>query len=310
MSAGEWCLIESDPGVFTELLKGFGVRGVQVEELYSLDEQQFEVLRPVLGLIFLFKWRKEDEAVGTPVSDENVFFAQQVITNACATQALVNMLLNVADPKVDLGKILEEYKEFTKDFDPVNRGLTMSNSEMIRDVHNSFTRPTLYELDQKRSKGEDNYHFVSYVPIKGKVYELDGLRETPLEVATVKEGGDWLEAVRPILLSRMEKHSEGEITFNLMAVVSDRKEEYIRRITELSEKEMMTDEDAQIINDLQIRIDNEDEKMKRYKTENARRRHDYLPFIVELMKAMAKEGKLVPFMEEAYFFSNASYLLY
>ena len=29
----EWCLIESDPGVFTELLKGFGLYKVFTREL-------------------------------------------------------------------------------------------------------------------------------------------------------------------------------------------------------------------------------------------------------------------------------------
>lgn len=35
---GGWSLTESDPGVFTGILKELGVKNLEVEELYGLDE--------------------------------------------------------------------------------------------------------------------------------------------------------------------------------------------------------------------------------------------------------------------------------
>lgn len=71
------------------------------------------------------------------------------------------------------------------------KGLTFSNSDVIRDVHNSFSRHQIVEFDQKASKqDEDVFHFISYVPINGKVNprlpEIDLIGWTP----TVWEGRD------------------------------------------------------------------------------------------------------------------------
>ncbi|KAK2193901.1 hypothetical protein NP493_6g05035 [Ridgeia piscesae] len=306
-SAGEWCLIESDPGVFTELIKGFGVKGVQVEELWSLDPEHFEKIRPVQGLIFLFKWKADDEPQGSVVHDtrrQSIFFAKQVINNACATQAIISILLNCAHEDLQLGGTLTTFKEFAQSFDPATKGLALSNSDVIREVHNSFARQQMFEFDQKDSKKDDDvFHFVGYLPIDGRLYELDGLKEGPIDLGAIPPTKDWIDVVRPIIERRIQKYSEGEIHFNLMAIVSDRKMIYQRRIDEILKKTqesgMETDELTSEIHQLQILMKDEEMKMQKYKTENIRRRHNYMPFIMELLKALAKEGKLVEMVEKA-----------
>jgi ubiquitin carboxyl-terminal hydrolase L5 len=332
MATGEWCLIESDPGVFTELIRGFGVLGVQVEELWSLDEQSFDNIKPVHGLVFLYKWRPEETIQGSIVEDsrlKDIFFARQEIKNACATQAILSVLLNISHGDVELGATLSEFKEFASSFTPTDRGLCLTNSEPIRKVHNSFARQQMFELDDSLAKkDEDVFHFVSYIPINGRLYEMDGLKKGPIDHGLCDQT-DWLKSVKPILEKRIQSYTAGEIHFNLMAIVSDRRKIYEKEIAKLDAKKELAAQKIQSLlagdvgeameddlpNDpesLQLVIEesettaaelyqsiaNENARIEAYRLENIRRRHNYLPLIMGLLKVLARKGKLVPLCEE------------
>lgn len=313
MSASDWCLIESDPGCFTELIRGFGVTNVIVEELYGLSEQNFQNMHPIYGLIFLFKWQKADDSKADIVRDsrmERLFFAKQVINNACATQAIISILLNAPvkksdkdDVGIELGETLQNFKEFSKDFDPTMKGLALSNSDVIRLVHNTFARQQTFEFDSKQAdKDDDVFHFISYIPFEGRLYELDGLREGPVDLGVIPDGTDWIQTARPMIEKRMQQYSEDEIQFNLMAVVGDKMPMYKKKLAELEQQlssGMVTDTLELQINELRHLIAEQEAKMKAYKIENIRRKHNHLPLIMEILKKLSSESKLMPLVAQA-----------
>lgn len=246
-----WLELESDPGLFTLLLEDFGVKGVQVEEIYDLQKS---LEGPVYGFIFLFRWieerrsrRKIVDEIDSFVKDEevvnNIFFAQQMVPNSCATHALLSVLLNC--PDIHLGATLSRLKAHTSGMCPENKGWAIGNTPELAKAHNSHAMPQAKRrLDKSASSGGvstgrytgEAFHFVSYVPIHGKLFELDGLKPFPMDHGPWGEKEDWTEKFRRVITDRLgitAGEPYHDIRFNLMAVVPDRRIALTRKIKTL-----------------------------------------------------------------------------
>ena len=142
----------------------------------------------------MFKWVSETEKRDTLTDyDPELFFANQVINNACATQAILSILMNRATD-IDLGDELNNMRSFSTGLPSREKGLTIGNSEKIRVAHNSFTRqePFIMDEDTKPAgKSDEVYHFISFVPFKNQLYELDGLQPGPISYGECSED-TWL----------------------------------------------------------------------------------------------------------------------
>ncbi|KAG8802209.1 hypothetical protein FRC17_006473 [Serendipita sp. 399] len=238
-----YAVVESDPFVFTSMMQRLGVIGVQAEEVLSLE--LIESISQPYGFILCFKWEKDSYAPEDYLSEEDdteiPWFAQQLSNDSCATLSIVNVLMNCTD--IELGPTLSMFKAFTTKMDPTMRGLSIVNSTELRNVHNSFARPadlraslskiTAETIEsgkaQKKPRGRkskkakdeppDSYHFLSYVPYRGRVWEMDGLKRAPLECGEIEKDQPWVEAVLPALRTRIEGFSRnGSISFTLLAI--------------------------------------------------------------------------------------------
>ena len=190
-----------DPFARSELLKTLGVPLV-VDDLYSLDPESLAQFQPLHALIFLFKWVSgqsgEPSSGGQYDPEFPGFFAHQVVNNACATLAVMNAIANI--PGLQMGEQLAELFSFTTGMDPQTSGMAITSSDWLREAHNSLSPPSAISLDgllDPPKTSEDAYHFVVYIPYAGAVYELDGLKQSPVRHGGYSESGEgWLAKAR------------------------------------------------------------------------------------------------------------------
>jgi len=189
-------------------------------------------------------------------------------------------------------------------------------------------------MEEKKATEEDDdvYHFISYIYFDGGLYELDGLKPGPINLGQCTKD-DWLDKAFPVIQKRIEKYSRSEIRFNLMAIIKNRKVMYTQQIDNLQKQQIQIDQQikelqipkglesmdidsthqsitndeliakkAQIedqLNTIKRKVEVEEEKFKNWKVENIRRKHNYIPFLVNLLKILAEKEELIPLIQKA-----------
>ena len=140
--------------VFNVMLREWGVRGIQVNEVVPLDAVFDSPPSSTFGLIFLSRYstnNKEKQDIAIP---QGLWFANQVrkttfsilhcstlnrsqtSTFSCATVALMNILSNLEN--VNLGPEMSQFFTATNDMSSKDKGLALHAFEHVRKVHNSF----------------------------------------------------------------------------------------------------------------------------------------------------------------------------
>ncbi|KAF1946630.1 ubiquitin carboxyl-terminal hydrolase 2 [Clathrospora elynae] len=136
-----FCDIESEPAYFSVILREMGVQGLTVREVLTMDQDylQEHIPQPIYGCILIFHYREfgnDDQADECP---KDVWFANQLpAQNSCATLAMINILMNSTD--VVIGEYLNQFKNFTSDFTPYQRGEALASFDFVKRIHNSFAK--------------------------------------------------------------------------------------------------------------------------------------------------------------------------
>lgn len=240
----------------------------------------------IYGLIFLSRWAAQETENETTEAPTGVWFANQTLSNSCASVALMNIINNHAI--VNLGEALNDFRSSTLSMTPKNRGLALDRFDHVRNVHNSFAtdfdkmnvdlrlkqdiafaerkkkaarskRPRKKRKDDEESfEDESGFHFVAYVPAGGLIWRMDGLERFPRKLGSFGEGDSWIAVVLPELEAQLASATTYALEYSLLSLTA------------------MTDTSS---------VEADQAKM-------ARTRENWGPFLAQLIKIHAAKGDL------------------
>ncbi|KAF1817642.1 cysteine proteinase [Eremomyces bilateralis CBS 781.70] len=210
-----WVKLQGEPWAFNALMRHFGLANLRWIQATALDYNGFidsQALPDGTRLYAMIVVGRPYWALDKgqrPYHRPGIWFANQLITDACGTIALMKVLGNLPDGLID-SEQMAEFFATTESHNQVQRGEDITGFEDLRSAHNACARKmemfmqdakviTGYTPNARKGRpgpkslgetsnvppGEINLtqgtleHFVAYSPIGNQLWYLNGLDEWP-----------------------------------------------------------------------------------------------------------------------------------
>jgi len=198
-SQQRWLPIESNPDVMNKFLHSCGLRKDQwaVTDVFGLDETLLAMLpQPVLSLMLLFPINvryteycnemAKSMKTSKHETSKDLYYMKQTIGNACGTVAMIHAVANNRD-RINLNddSALKKFLDSTMNKTPLERAVALEEDDRICAIHDQVAKEGQTSAPNLEDKVD--YHYVAFVENGGNLYELDGRKDSPINLGPTKK---------------------------------------------------------------------------------------------------------------------------
>ena len=240
----QWRSLESNPEIFNSMTCDLlnvpePHPTLEWSDIFSLDGMHICEKTRLVALVFLYHVdiEKGDEKasdkggeklMGDDVKEvpQELWYTRQIIGNACGTIGLLHALMNQPEPLVRSvnsetyqASLLYRLKCETKISNPMDRAHKI---KMLKDVHQKYTTQGQTQVESQEEADNVQLHFICFVSVDGKVWELDGRKQGPVcHGAVDPEASDGLmkRAAEVIQHNFVARHAS--LQFSLLGLFTD-----------------------------------------------------------------------------------------
>lgn len=236
----KWLPLESNPSVLNDFSYALGLSTAYAwSDIFGFDDELLAMVPPnCRAVVLLFpitdkserfqKEEREEIENGKRANEvsSNVYYMKQTVGNACGTigvfHAIMNnredVLTNQNEEEEENKNYFRRFFEKTKDMTPDERAKFVELDTDLESYHATAVNAGDTEVPSLDAKID--LHFIALVERDGRLYELDGRKQSAIDHGEIERGDLLKQSVERVIKGFMER-ADGSIHFGACALAEN-----------------------------------------------------------------------------------------